>query len=208
MSLRELLEVILKRMWMIGLITLLAGTAAGIVSHFLLTPKYEVSTELLIVNQSESKNELYDEIQSSMKLMETYSIIMKSPPVLEEVINNNHLELSPQDLTNKMKVKVMQNSQVMSLSVIDADPQKAALMANSIAETFQVKIAELMSVNNIKILSPAKAGDDPSPVSPKPLLLIAIALICSFTGSIGLALLLEKLPEYRSSASESDRAYS
>ena len=50
-----------------------------------------------------------------------------------------------------------------------------------------------MNVDNVSILSKAEVSEHPSPVSPKPLLNIAIAFAAGLAGSIGLAFLLEHL---------------
>ena len=65
------------------------------VSKFLMTPKYQASA-LMIVNtrQDTTSNVTSDQINSATKLVSTYSIIIKSDTVLQQVINNLGLSLT------------------------------------------------------------------------------------------------------------------
>ena len=56
-----------------------------LITIFLMKPKYEANTQVL-VNQKES-NEQYraQEVQSNIQLVNTYSEILKSPRILEDV---------------------------------------------------------------------------------------------------------------------------
>src|SRR5699024_2413698 len=60
-------------------------------------------------------------------------------------------------------------------------------------ETFQDKIHDIMNVDNVSVLTKAIMGDDPSPVAPKPMLNIAIAIVLGGMAGIGIAILLAYL---------------
>lgn len=195
-ELREYVEILMKRIWMIVLVTVIATATSGIISYFVLTPIYEASTQLL-VNKSENKSEVlmpdFNDIQTSLKLIETYNVIIKSPRVLENAIKNEGWDLTSTELSEKIKVNAVQNSQVMSITVQDPDPVLAVNMANGIANTFQTEIKQIMSVDNVQILAEAKMGEEVSPVKPKPLLNMVIAFVVGLMTSVGIVFLLEYL---------------
>jgi len=193
-SLRDLMETLKKRLRLIVLITVLAALISGLVSFFILTPIYQASTQLL-VNQSKNDQQMYDfnQVQANLQLVNTYSVIIKSPAVLEKVIKELKLDMTTDTLNQKITVDSEQNSQVLNVSVQDPDPDKAVLIANKIAEVFKQEIVKIMNVDNVSILSKADLGKDMTPVKPKPLLNIAIAVVVGLMAGVGLAFLLEYL---------------
>jgi capsular polysaccharide biosynthesis protein len=193
-SLRELMDTLKKRISLILFITLTAVIVSGGVSFFLLTPVYQSSTQLL-VNQSKSEQPVINqgEIQTNLQLMKTYNVIIKSPAILEKVISELDLNMTTSDLNSKITVASEGDSQVLNLSVQDTDPNKAAEIANKTASVFQNEIPEIMNVNNVSILAKAEVGENQSPIKPKPLLNVAIAMVVGLMAGVGIAFLLEYL---------------
>lgn len=79
----------------------------------------------------------------------------------------------------------------MNVTSTDTDPEMAVDIANTVVETFKEKIPDILDVDNVSVLSPAQLKADPSPVSPRPKLNIAIAIVLGGMVGIGLAFLLE-----------------
>jgi capsular polysaccharide biosynthesis protein len=193
-SLRELMDTLKKRISLILFITLTAVIVSGGVSFFLLTPVYQSSTQLL-VNQSKSEQPAINqgEIQANLQLMKTYNVIMKSPTILDKVIADLDLEMTSGELNSKITVASEGDSQVINLSVQDTDPKKAAEIANKTASVFQNEIPKIMNVDNVSVLAKAEVGENQSPIKPKPLLNIAIAMVVGLMAGVGIAFLLEFL---------------
>lgn len=193
-SLKEIISILRKRARIIALITLIAAAVSSIVSFFILTPIYQASTQIL-VNQAQSDQPYVDvnQVRSNIELINTYNVIIKSPTILEKVIEELSLDRSYEKLNQQVNVSSAQNSQVIEITVQDPDPRKAADIANTIATVFQNEIVEIMNVDNVSILSVAEVADKPSPVKPNPTLNIAIAIVIGFMLGVGLAFLLEYL---------------
>jgi len=191
-SLKDILSILRKRARMITLITLIAAALSSIVTFFILTPIYQASTQIL-VNQAQSDQPYVDinQVRSNIELVNTYNVIIKSPTILEKVIEELSLERSYDELNQQVDVSSAQNSQVIEIAVQDPDPSKAADIANTIATVFQNEIVEIMNVDNVSILSVAEVSDNPSPVKPNPTLNIAIAIVIGLMIGVGLAFLLE-----------------
>ncbi|MBD1382670.1 YveK family protein [Metabacillus arenae] len=193
-SLKELFQTLRKRLALIVMITAIATMASGIVSYFLITPIYQSSTQIL-VNQSNSEQLLNNpgQIQSNLQLINTYNVIIKSPAILELVIEELKLEESVGALNEKITVSSENESQVVNIRVEDEDPQKAANIANTTATVFEAQVKEIMNIDNVKVLSEAQLGENPSPIEPKPVLNMAIAFVVGLMAGVGLAFLLEYL---------------
>lgn len=194
-ELRQLVGILMKRIWIILTVPVIATIISGVVSFFVLTPIYEASTQLL-VNKSEKADVLmpsYNDIQTSLKLVETYSVIINSPRILDKSIQDHGWSLTAGELKAKIKVSPVQNSQVMSITVSDPEPLMAIEMANGVASTFQQEIKSIMSVDNVQVLAEAKPQETYSPVQPKPVLNMAIAFVVGLMAAVGVVFLLEYL---------------
>ncbi|WP_210364484.1 YveK family protein [Bacillus sp. REN3] len=191
-SLKELLETLKKRMLLILAITLTAVMVSGIVSFFFLTPIYQASTQIL-VNQSKSDQTTYNpgELQTNLQLINTYNVIIKSPAILDLVIKEMNLDMTAAQLNEKITVGSEKDSQVVNISVQDQDANRAAKIANTTAKVFKEEIADIMNVDNVSILATATVTDGQSPIKPKPMLNIAIAMVVGLMAGVGLAFLLE-----------------
>ncbi len=94
-SLKEIFAVLKKRLTLILLITLLATATSGVVSYFLLTPIYQTSTQILVNQKADSENAFdYNQVKTNVELINTYSVIIKSPKILDEVGKDLNLDLS------------------------------------------------------------------------------------------------------------------
>ncbi|TGB01719.1 YveK family protein [Halobacillus salinus] len=193
-SLQEVFEVLKKRVVMIISLALGAALISGLVTFFVLTPMYQSSTQF-IVNQSSNQQQsaAYDinDIRTNVELINTYNVIIKSPAILDRVIEELELNTSTAELSDQISVVNSGQSQVVDVTVIDADPSKAVQIANTTVEIFQDEISTLMNADNVRILSPAVLTADPSPVSPNLVLNISVAILVGLMVGIALALLID-----------------
>ncbi|MEM4998250.1 YveK family protein [Priestia megaterium] len=193
-SLRELFAVLRKRLWLIVLITIIAATVSAVISFFVLTPVYESKTQIL-VNQAKNDQQLYSNqtVQTNVQLINTYNDIITSPAILDKVVKELKLDKSAADLSDQIQVTSAQDSQVAQIVVQDTSGKRAADIANTTASVFQKEVPKLMNVDNVKVLSKAALGENPSPVKPQPLLNVAIAIVVGLMVGVGLSFLLEYL---------------
>ncbi|WP_137790972.1 Wzz/FepE/Etk N-terminal domain-containing protein [Bacillus sp. E(2018)] len=193
-SLKDIALTLRKRLKLIIVMTVVAAIASGIISYFVLTPVYQASTQML-VNQKSSEQSTLDpnQIRSNIDMINTYKQVIQSPAILDIVVEDLGLQQSTDALISKISVNSEQNSQVFSLTIQDEDPAQAVKLANAISDTFSKEVPSIMKVDNVKILAPAVLKDNPSPIKPKPLLNIAIALVVGLMAGVGIAFLLEYL---------------
>ena len=191
-SLKEIFEVLKKRLVMIIMLTLGAALVSGLVTHFVITPTYQSSSQF-IVNQktSEDNSVSVNDIRSNVEIINTYNVIIKSSRILDQVVDDLDLTISSGALSNKISVANAQNSQVVTVTATDPDPEIAMAITNTTVEVFQENIYELMNVDNVSVLSEAVLPANPQPVSPNLTLNIAIALVLGGMVGVGLAFLLE-----------------
>lgn len=192
-SLINILRTLKKRWRIIVLTTLVAALISIFISFYILKPVYQASTQIL-VNQKNTENQLdYTRLASNIELINTYSVIIKSPAILQKVIENLNLKQSVDQLNQNLTITSQEDSQVFSILVENRVPGEAVDIANTVSETFREEIKSIMSVDNVNILAKAELAENPTPVRPKPLLIITIATLVGLMTGMGIALLLDFL---------------
>ncbi|WP_298787488.1 YveK family protein [uncultured Marinococcus sp.] len=193
-SVLEILKIAKKHMGLIFSIVLITLIVGAIITFFVLTPRYQASTQVL-VNQSQNENEelTTTDLQSSRELISTYNVIMTSPAILEPVLEKTNFQSSTSDLRSKISVTAEEESQVATVTIEDTSPQKAVKLANTLAETFEQEISTIMDVDNVSILSQAKIAESNTPVYPQPVLNLFISLMIGLILGVSLAFMIEFL---------------
>lgn len=192
-ELQQIFTILKKRMKLIIGTAVAVLAIAAFISFVILTPIYESSTQLLVNKEIEEDQFNSQDIQTNLQLIETYSLIIKSPAILDIVAERLNGEYTVAQLNEKISVNSVEQSQVIDIKVQDKSPNVAATIANETAKVFQEEIVELMNVDNVNILSTAEVSENPSPIKPNPKLNMAIGLVLGAMLGIGVAFLLEYL---------------
>ena len=189
-SLEELFGILKKKSKMIIVLSLLGLLISGLYTFFLVTPMYESSSRL-VVNQTQNTNQTITntDIQTNLSLINTYQSIIKEPIVLEDVIKETGIDLSIDELSNKISVQTEANSLVFGVSAQDESPYVAAELANATAESFQSKIGDILDVESVTILS--QAVPSLNAISPNTTVNLALGLILGLMLGVGISFLLE-----------------
>ena len=132
-DLLEVLNAVRQHIAVLILCTLATAIAGFAITHFLITPQYE-SSALMIVNtrQDTTSTVTSDQINSATKLVSTYSIIIKSDTVLQQVIDDLGLSLSYSDLKGRVTVSAVDDTQVMKITVRSNNPEWARQVCDDI----------------------------------------------------------------------------
>lgn len=103
-----------------------------------MTPVYQVSTTLIVSQGSnrETANN-YDAWLIGDRLARTYVELLRKRPLLEIVIANLQLPMTPEELDKQIQVAVVHDTQLIELSVKNEDPQLAANIANEMVRVLK-----------------------------------------------------------------------
>ena len=204
-DLLEVLNVVRQHILIIALVTVIAAVAGFTVSKFVMVPKYE-SSALMIVNtrQDTTANVTSDQINSATKLVSTYSIIIKSDTVLQQVINNLGLNLTYSELKDRVTVSAVDDTQVMQITVLSDNPEWARQVCEQITLVSPDVILESVEAGSVKLISQASVSS--TPVSPNVLRNTGIAGMLGLVLSVGVVVLRELL-DNRIKSEEDVRKY-
>ncbi|MBO0387407.1 MULTISPECIES: Wzz/FepE/Etk N-terminal domain-containing protein [Staphylococcus] len=173
-DLSKLVTILKNNLKLIVGIPLLFLIVSLILTFFFMKPKFESSTQI-IVNQSHSDEQfMAQQVQSDLKLVNTYTDIIKSPNVLNEVAKNKKVKYTPEQLSKMVNVQNKTESQILNISVVSQNKNDSKLIANEVAGVFKKNIKKIMNVDNVTIISKADKG---SQVYPKPILNSALAIL-------------------------------
>lgn len=191
LDLYEIWQVIAKRWSMIVLIPLLAVAASAVVSLFVLVPQYQASTTILVMKPAETAQILYQDIQVSRQLVDTYREIARSATVLNKVVANLQLPYSTEDVREQVDVTSVRNTEIINISATNPDPETARNIANEVARVFMSEVIAIYKVENVSLIDRATAPADP--ISPRVELNVAVAFVVGLMAAVGLAFLQEYL---------------
>jgi polysaccharide biosynthesis transport protein len=154
-ELRWIFAVIRRWWWLITGLALLAGVVAFIVTS-IMPPVYE-STAMLLVNPSKNSTaSQYNDLMAGTQLALTYSQMLKDRPVLETVIADLGLKQSADALAKRIIAEPVSSSQIIKLTVSDSNPEQAALITNTLAQTFIKRVEELSAMRYAGTIKNAK----------------------------------------------------
>lgn len=191
-DLRDILDILKKQWRMIALITLVAVLISAIVSLFILSPVYEATSTILVGrNQGSYSTDLNADITLSQKLVNTYGEIIKTSAVLDPVIHNLDLELTSDELSKKISVAPVGDTELIEITVQDRYPIEASDISNEISEVFSDQIQDIMKVDNVSVIE--EAIPLVNPVKPNKMLNIAIGGILGLMASVFIIFLKEYL---------------
>lgn len=121
------------------------------------TPMYKSSTTMVLVNENkDSSTYNTTEQQLNKNLVGTYSEIIKSRMILETVISNLKLDYTSSELASNISVDAVDDTEIIKVSVSDANAKEATSIANEIAKVFMEKIQKIYNLNNVSIIDKAE----------------------------------------------------
>lgn len=154
-SLRELIEILIKRKALIAAVTAAAVLASIVVSFFVLDPIYEVEMILMVSNSSENLanntistgnvENMLDTISKYPNMnIETYRQQIKTPAVINKTIKDLHMEdeFSIESFARKIKLETVEGTQLIKINRTSSNPERAASIVNKLGENFIEVVAD------------------------------------------------------------------
>lgn len=184
----ELLSEIKRKLYVIIIFVLVAGLAGFLISKYLITPKYEAAVNMIVNTKQDNTNTVTnDNITSAQKLVDTYSIIIKSNTILNQVIDNLDLDTDYDKLVEDVSVEAVNETQIMRVAVRNSDKDLAVKIVEQISEIAPDAIVETAEAGSCKVISQVMASEDP--VYPNTVRNIEIAVILGLIVSLAIIII-------------------
>lgn len=191
MELMDYLRIIKRNWYLILTSTILGILASGVIS-ISLPPTYMASTKLFVAIQSSgSVSELQQGNTFTESRVQSYVKTVSTPIVLQPVIEELDLSISPTALAKKVEATTEPNTVLISIKVSDESPAQSAAIASSVAESLVSAVDRLETPSDgnaspirLSIVEPATAPAMPTSPNKKMNLLVGTVL------GLGLGLLI------------------
>ena len=157
----SLLRTIWRKKFLILLTAILTTGLAFAYSAFLVTPQYDSTTRLYVVNQSSDNGAgiTNQDLQAGSFLVKDYKEIILSQDVLKNVTTTLGIT---DDIKEKITVNIPVDTRILSITVRDSDPNQAATIANTLRDEAAKKIIEVTKVSDVTTLEAALPAEKPS----------------------------------------------
>lgn len=196
MELKALVEIIVKRIWIVILVPVLAAGVSAFVTFCVADPVYESAATLYVINKTNDSQTLvgYNDILVARQLIKDYRELVTSKSITKSVIKELNLQdMTTSELAGKISVNFKSDTSVFEIKVQDQDPVRAMNIANTTSELFIKKAAAIMKVENISIVDYAE--ESTAPISPRPVSNIIVAFAAGVLTVLGIVFLLEYLDD-------------
>lgn len=161
--------VLIQKIWVkkfrILFFAILFGVGAFFASLFLISPKYTATTRVYVVNQNNQNNQgnlTAQDLQAGTYLVSDYKEIITSREVLTDVIADNKLDKTVEELASALTVTIPSDTRVISIAVTEKNPKQASKLANSIRKVAAEKIKDVTKVQDVTTLEKAEVPQRPS----------------------------------------------
>lgn len=128
---------------------------------FIQKPMYQSYTTVILSGSESSSAINQSDLTLYKNLVSSYAEIVKSRRVLDQVIDELKLDVSYEELSSKITVSSVNNTEIIKIAVNDENPIEAKNIANVTASYFTDEVVELYKMNNVNILDMAIEADQP-----------------------------------------------
>ncbi len=156
------------------LATVLAFVLLGSIYSFVIKkPLYQSSTTVVLARSNDDTQKYtQSDVLLNQNLVPTYSNIIKSRSVLRQVINNEKLDYTADELSNLITVSSVENTEIIKVTVKNQDRELAKRIANGIVPVFTNKVQGFYNIDNVSVLDTAELASRPCNINyPKDLVI-------------------------------------
>lgn len=189
-DLMELIYRLLASWKLIVSLALVLAIVSGVYTVFFVTPMYEATSTIYVLNRSDSAINFSD-LQLGTALTQDYIKVFKMWEVHEQVISNLNLPYTYSEIRSMLTITNDSDTRMLDITITSPDANEAAAIANEYAKVASQYIADTMSTDKPNIMSVALVPANPvSPNKTRNILLgfmLGAILACGYV-TIGLLL--------------------
>lgn len=171
-DLREAFKYIKSKIWITILSGLIFAFIAGIVTTYMIQPIYTSTAKLFIVSKQPTLTSLED-LQFGTQFVQDYMVLVKTRPVVEQVIKNLELDMSYAEVLSMITLTNPTDTRVLSITANNQDPVLAKKIADEFAKESKCQIAKIMDVEEATIVEEGIIQPYPSSPNKKKYVVLA-----------------------------------
>jgi len=161
-DLQEIIMLLIHKLWLIVLCGVVTGALGFAISKFAITPMYESTTKVYILNKQDNNSITYSDVQLGTQLTADYAQLIKGRDVLEQIIQTCGMTEGYGAFAERVKVETLTNTRIIAITVEDEDPVMAQFIANEIRKVAAEHIKNVMDIQAVNVAEEANLPENPS----------------------------------------------
>ena len=123
-------------------------------------PMYQSNTTIVLVGESK-KGYSQTDSQLNQNLIGTYSEIITSRKVLQQVIDNLKLKMTVDELSKNITTSSVEDTEIIRITVNNEKKKMAVKIADEVASVFSEEIQDIYNLENVAIIDKAEVAKEP-----------------------------------------------
>jgi capsular polysaccharide biosynthesis protein/Mrp family chromosome partitioning ATPase len=179
-----------RRWWWTLLVATWVAALSGYLVASRITPTYEATAQVLVgpINTD------IDTIRAAQQLAQTYAQLAISQPLLESTAKELGGTVDARILAQNVRASA-NDFRFVTIKADDADPQRAALIANTITTELSQLTSGATTRPEGQIQITSQATPPTSPIAPQVSLIVLLATLAGLLGGLVLVILIEYLSD-------------
>ncbi|MCK2029561.1 polysaccharide biosynthesis tyrosine autokinase [Microbacterium galbinum] len=185
----------LRSHWIVIVVLMVLGAGSAYGYSQFIDPEYRAESQVIVIpTRGENTSELVQGSNYVQSLVQTYTLLVKSPTVLDPVIADLGLDETANRLARRVDVNVPLNTVVIEIGVTDASGESAAETANAIAQELATAVAGVSPVSAdgepaVRVDTISAARTPTVPISPNTRLNVMVGAVAGIALGVVFALL-------------------
>ncbi len=123
---------------------IIGALIAGCVTQFAMTPMYTATSTMYMVSSSSGSVVDLTDLNIGESLSQDYVELIKTRPIIEDMIEDQSLEYSYEEVLGMLDLSVVANTRIIKIAVTADDAEEATDMANALAISAEKTLPKLM----------------------------------------------------------------
>ena len=197
LDLQQLLDTLVRKLWLIVVVSVLCAVIAFMVTYYFITPLYQSSAMFYVNNSALSVGDTSfsisaGDISASKELVDSYIVILKSRDTLNEVVDYSGLNITAGELRGMISASSVNSTEIFRVTITSDDPAEARALADAVSYILPKKIAGIIEGTSAKVVeTPVIPMSPSSPSYPKNTILGFLIGMIASVGYVVVKLLLD-----------------
>ena len=157
-NITEFIKYYFSKFFIVIIFLILGGFASWYYTENMQVAMYKSETKLVLTSTGEITQ---SDISVNKNLVSTYREIIKSRRILSPVIKNLDLDMKVEELSQKVTVTSVSDTEIIIITVTDPKAKTAKKIANEIADVFISDIPNMIPIDNISLVDEAVKATQP-----------------------------------------------
>lgn len=167
-----ILRALLSKIWLIIIVVVIGAVAGRIYSKYFITPKYDSTVSIYVLNTKENTAVTYADTQLSLQIIRDYKEMISCPEVLwrtakqlyglSDNVTAQERNREVSKLRGKVSLSNEEETRIIKIIVRDEEPQEAKRIADALCQESSAFIQDIISMDAVKPLGEAVLPTSPA----------------------------------------------